>query len=195
MIVITNPFSIANEFQIIQQLFEEGLALLLVRKPTYSENEMRSFLSNIDDKHFSKLVLHEQHHLAQEFKINRIHLKEKNRIEISENFQKTVSYLSTSVHNINDFNELPSYFDAAFLSPVFPSISKPDYKSNENLLETINNRTNFNTELIALGGITENNIKIVLDSGFDSAALLGTIWLNDNPIQKFKKCQKIVHSY
>lgn len=195
MIVITNPFSIENEIQIIQQLFEEGLALLHVRKPAYSEKEMRSFLSNIDDKLYSKLVLHEQHHLGHEFNINSIHLKEKNRIEVSENFQKTVSYLSTSVHNINNFNELSAYFDVAFLSPVFESISKVGYGKNSSILETIKNRTNFNMELVALGGITENNIKMALDSGFDSVALLGSIWLNNNPIQKFKQCQKIVHSY
>ncbi len=195
MIVITNPFSIENEHQIIQQLFAEGLVLLHVRKPTYSENEMRCFLSNIDDKFYSKLVLHEQNHLTHEFKINSIHLKEKNRVEISENFQKTVSYLSTSVHNIIDFNELSPCFDGAFLSPVFESISKPEYKSDENLLESIKDRTNFNTKLIALGGLDENNIKIALDSGFDSVALLGSIWLNEHPIQKFKQCQKIIHSY
>ena len=195
MIVITNPFSIENEFQIIQQLFEEGLVSLHVRKPDYSEMEMRSFLSNIDEKWFSKLVLHEQHHLAQEFKINNIHLKEKHRIEISHNFKKTGSYLSTSVHNINDFNELSTSFDVAFLSPVFSSISKPDYKSEVNLFESIKNRTNFNTKLVALGGIKEENIKTALDSGFDSVALLGTIWLHDNPIQNFKKCQKIVLTY
>lgn len=195
MIVITNPFSIENEFQIIHQLFEEGLGLLHVRKPAHSENEMRSFLSKIDDKFYSKLVLHEQHHLAYEFKINQIHFKEKNRVEISHNFQKTVSYLSTSVHNINDFNELSTSFDVAFLSPVFESISKEGYGKNSTILETIVNRANFHTELIALGGITENNIKKALDSGFDSVALLGSIWLNDNPIQKFKVCQKIVHSY
>lgn len=195
MIVITNPFSIENEFQIINQLFEEGLALLHVRKPTYSENEMRSFLSNIDDKFYSKLVLHEQQHLAHEFKINSIHLKEKNRVEVSKNFQKTVSYLSTSVHNIIDFNELSAHFDVAFLSPVFESISKPNYKSEVNILESINKRTNFKTELIALGGVKESNIKTALDSGFDNVALLGSIWLFDNPIQNFKKCQKIVHSY
>jgi thiamine-phosphate pyrophosphorylase len=195
MIVITNPFSIENEFQILHQLFEEGLELLHIRKPAYSEKEMRSFLSHIDDKFYSKLVLHEQHHLAYEFNINRIHLKEKNRVDVSENFQKTGSYLSTSVHTINDFNELPPYFDHAFLSPVFESISKEGYGKNSTILETIVHRTNFNTKLVALGGINENNIKIVLDSGFDSVALLGSIWLNDHPIQKFKQCQKIVHSY
>ena len=195
MIVITNPFSIENEFQILHQLFEEGLELLHVRKPTYSEKEMRSFLSHIEDKFYSKLVLHEQHHLHYEFKINNMHLKENERVDVSENFQKTVSYLSTSVHTINDSNELSTYFDSAFLSPVFESISKEGYGKNSNILETIVHRTNFNTKLVALGGINKNNIKIALDSGFDSVALLGSIWLNDHPIQKFKQCQKIVHSY
>lgn len=195
MIVITNPFSIENEFQIIQQLFEEGLVSLHIRKPDYSENEMRNFLSNIDEVFYSKMVLHNHHKLTEEFKINSIHLKEKERVEISDNFQKTVSYLSTSVHNINDFNELPTYFDVAFLSPIFESISKEGYGKNSNILGTIVNRTNFSTELVALGGIKEDNIKLVLDSGFDNVALLGSIWLNENPIQKFKQCQKIVLTY
>ena len=52
MIVITNPFSIENEFQILHQLFEEGLELLHVRKPAYSEKEMRIFLSHIEDKFY-----------------------------------------------------------------------------------------------------------------------------------------------
>ena len=195
MIVITNPSSIENEFLIIHQLFEEGLGLLHVRKPIYSENEMRNFLSNIDIKFHSKLVLHDHHNLTNEFAINRIHFKEKDRVEISDNFQKTVSYLSTSVHNINDFNELFIYFDVAFMSPVFESISKEGYGKNSTILETIVNRTNFHTELVALGGLHESNIKKALDSGFDTVALLGSIWLNDNPIKNFKQCQKIVHTY
>lgn len=195
MIVITNPSSIENEFQLIQQLFEEGLEWLHVRKPGYSENEISSFLSKIDEKWFSKLVLHEQHHLAQEFKINSIHLKEKDRVEISHNFQKTVSYLSTSVHSVIDFNELFTSFDVAFLSPVFESISKEGYGKNSCILESIKNRTNFNTKLVALGGIKEDTIKTALDAGFDDVAVLGSIWLTENPIQNFKKCQKIVHSY
>lgn len=195
MIVITNPFSIENEFQILHQLFEEGLELVHVRKPTYSEKEMRSFLSRIDDKFYSKLVLHNHHKLVEEFQINRIHFSEKEQVNPARFLKPCRCIFSTSTHNLKTFNDLKTEFYYAFLSPVFPSISKPNYKSDENLLEAIRNRTNFNTKLVALGGINENNIKIALDSGFDSVALLGSIWLNDHPIQKFKQCQKIVHSY
>ncbi len=195
MIVITNPFSIENEFQLINQLFEEGLALLHIRKPAYSENEMRHFLTNIDEVFYSKIVLHNHHKLVEEFEINRIHFSEKERTNPAR-FQKPCRYLfSTSIHIIEEFNQLSTEWEYAFLSPVFQSISKPGYKSDLNLLESINVRTNFKTKLVALGGINENNIQIALDSGFDSVALLGSIWLNDNPIQKFIQCQKIVHSY
>lgn len=195
MIVITNPFSIENEFQIIQQLFEEGLASLHIRKPTYSEMEMKNFLLNIDAIFHSKLVLHNYHKLTEEFEINRIHFSEKERANPAK-FQKLCRYVfSTATHSMETFNDLKNEFEYAFLSPVFESISKEGYGKNSNILDTITNRTNFHTELVALGGINENNIKRALDSGFDSVALLGTIWLQDNPIQKFKQCQKIVLSY
>lgn len=195
MIVITNPFSIENEFQIIQQLFEEGLALLHIRKPSYSEIEMRNFLLNIDAVFHSKLVLHNYHKLTEEFEINRIHFSEKESANPAK-FQKPCRYVfSTATHNMETFNDLKNEFEYAFLSPVFESISKEGYGKNSTILDTITKRTNFHTELVALGGIKENNIKRALDSGFDSVALLGTIWLQDNPIQKFKQCQKIVLSY
>src|SRR5207248_661643 len=103
---------------------------------------------------------------------------------------------STSVHSINYFNDLNPKsihkFDYAFLSPIYPSISKPEYSSKINLAETIKQRTNFSTKLIALGGITSENIKTIFENGFDDAAILGTIWASNNPIENFKRCQQIV---
>jgi thiamine-phosphate pyrophosphorylase len=81
------------------------------------------------------------------------------------------------------------------LSPVYPSISKLGYKSSENHLETIKKRRNFNTKLVALGGISSENINETLKRGFDEVALLGTVWNSTNPLENFKKCQQIVHSF
>ena len=58
MIVITDTYSIDNESQIIHQLFEEGLVLLHVRKPTYSENEKREFVKTIGLEYLDKMVFH-----------------------------------------------------------------------------------------------------------------------------------------
>ncbi|MFH6960562.1 thiamine phosphate synthase [Flavobacterium aquidurense] len=196
MIVITNPASIANEISIIESLFEEGLSLLHIRKPDFSELEMAQYIHQIRLEFRSKLALHSHHELAEDFGIKRIHFSEKTRKEnlnVIEGFSKYC--ISTSTHSIEDFNALENDFDYAFLSPVFQSISKQDYYPKENLFESLKSRINYKTKVIALGGIDAENIKETLENGFDDVALLGTIWNNENPIKQFKLCLQIVQSH
>ena len=198
MVVITNPSSVANEISIIDSLFEEGLSLLHIRKPDFSELEIAQFIHQIKLEFRSKLVLHNHHQLADDFGISRIHFSEKerkNNPDFLARFSKSYRYKSTATHSIEDFNSLENSFDYAFLSPVFTSISKEDYHPKANLFEALKSRTNFNTKVIALGGIDSENIKKTLENGFDDVALLGTIWNTHNPIKNFKLCQKIALSF
>lgn len=194
MIVITNPIAIANEISTIHSLFENGLELLHIRKPDFSELEMKTFVSSIVTEYRKQLVLHSQHQLANEFGINRIHLTEKMRTETSEEslkkWKESGFTLSTSIHKMEDFEKLPAAFDYAFFGPIFESISKPNYISNLDFKKEIRQRKNNKTALIALGGITSERIKTALGYGFDDVALLGTIWNSNNPIENFKLCHK-----
>jgi thiamine-phosphate pyrophosphorylase len=76
-----------------------------------------------------------------------------------------------------------------FISPIYPSISKKGYSSSINWVKEIRLRTNFNTTLVALGGITPYRIKELKTMGFDDYALLGTIWEADQPLKQFELCQ------
>ena len=180
MIVITNPIPIANEINTIHSLFESGLELLHIRKPDLSATEMRSFLSEIKSDFRGQLVLHSHHHLASAFGINRIHFSESERKKTValfgksafETFKTKGFHLSTSVHGMEDFNALSNTFEYAFLSPIFPSISKEGYSTKTNLFEAIKNRSNYATKLIALGGIESKNAELTLENGFDNVALL-----------------------
>jgi len=194
MIVITKPSTIINEISIIESLFEEGLSLLHIRKPDFSELEMAQFIHTIRLEFRSNLVLHSHHQLAEDFGISRIHFSEKNRRNIFS-ISSDQKILSTSTHSIEDFNSLKNDFDYAFLSPVFTSISKENYHPKTNLFEALKRRTNHKIKVIALGGIDAKNIKETLENGFDDIALLGTIWNNENPIKQFKLCQQIAQSY
>lgn len=198
MIVITNPFFVEDEIQILHSLFEEGLSLLHVRKPDFSELEMAQFIHQIKLEFRTNLVLHSYHHLGEDFGINRFHFSEKERnnlIQSSARFSKPCRYkYSTSTHAIEDFNSLEN-FDYAFLSPVFKSISKENYHPKIDLFEAIKSRTNHKTKMVALGGIDSQNITKALENGFDDVALLGSIWKNENPLKQFKLCQKIALSY
>lgn len=194
MIVITNPSAVTNEISIIESLFDEGLFLLHIRKPDFSEYEMAQYIHQIKLEFRSKLVLHSHHQMADDFGINRIHFSETERKKIDF---KTIEnmILSTSTHSIEDFNALENIFEYAFLSPVFTSISKENYTPKTNLLEDVKQRTNFDSKMVALSGIHPGNIEKTLQKGFDNVALLGAIWNNENPIKQFKLCQQIVHSY
>ncbi|TDX14069.1 thiamine phosphate synthase [Flavobacterium sp. S87F.05.LMB.W.Kidney.N] len=197
MIVVTNPFSVENETNMIQSLFAEGLSLLHIRKPDFSELEMAQFIHQIKLEFRDRIVLHNHHALAEDFGINRFHFSEKERKQTHdspERFSKPCRY-STSTHSIKDFNLLDSDFDYAFLSPVFKSISKENYHPETDLFEEIKSRTNYKTKVIALGGIDSHNIQKVLQNGFDDIALLGSIWKNENPLKQFTLCQQIALSY
>lgn len=199
MIVITNPIPTTNEISTIHSLFENGLELIHVRKPDFSAVEMKVFLLEIKLEFRQQLVLHSHHQLAPAFGINRLHLSENIRKEICPEmlylYNEQGVHLSTSTHDIESFNDLRIFFEYSFLSPVFPSISKTNYQSDTDLFESIKSRTNFSTRLVALGGLSSENISKTIEAGFDNVALLGSIWNSNNPIKKFKLCQQIVHSY
>ncbi|MFC3336824.1 thiamine phosphate synthase [Flavobacterium palustre] len=193
MIIISNPTAVANEIKLIHSLFENGMELFHIRKPDFSEEEMKVFVTAIGLEYRNRLVLHSYHHLAEEFGIKRLHFSSTNR---PDNFQKTEGFsISTSTHSIEEFNALSEDFDYAFLSPVFKSISKENYEPNVNWSTEIEKRIHFKTKLIGLGGIQSENIHQAMEIGFNNVALLGSIWNSNNPIENFKSCQQIVFRF
>lgn len=193
IIVITPEEWVQNETEIINALFQEGLDLLHIRKPFIHSDEMRDFIQKIHSEFYHRLVLHSHYDLAESFNISRFHFRETDRQdELYKSF--TDKTISTSVHNIETFNELSDDWEYAFISPVFPSISKKGYGKDSNILNAIKNRNNSNVKLIALGGIHEKNINKVVSSRVDGIALLGAIWGNDNPLQIFRRCRQNVLS-
>lgn len=193
IIVITSEGLVQNETEIINALFQEGLDLLHIRKPFIHSEEVTDFIQNIHSEFHQQLVLHSHYNLAERFNISRFHFREIDRQnELYKSF--TDQTISTSVHDIETFNELSDDWEYAFISPVFPSISKKGYGENSNILNEIQKRNNSNVKLIALGGIHEKNISEVFNSRVDGVALLGAIWESNNPIDIFRKCRKSVLS-
>ncbi|SUX47548.1 thiamine phosphate synthase [Chryseobacterium indoltheticum] len=191
IIVITPEDIVQNETELINELFQEGLNLLHIRKPFINAEEMTDFIQKIDSKFQSQLVLHSHYNLAENFNISRFHFREIDRKNgLYQSF--TDKTISTSVHDIETFNELSGNWEYSFISPVFPSISKKGYGENSNILNDIKKRDNSNVRLIGLGGINENNIKEVFESEIDGVALLGAIWESDEPLGVFKKCRQNV---
>lgn len=193
IVVITPEELVQNETEIINALFKEGLDLLHIRNPFINSKEMKDFIQNIHSEFHHQLVLHSHHDLAERFNISRFHFREIDRQnDLFKSFADQT--ISTSVHDIETFNELSDDWEYAFISPVFPSISKKGYGENSNILNEIKKQNNSNVKLIALGGIHENNVSGVFNSRVDGVALLGAIWESNNPLDIFRKCRKSVLS-
>lgn len=193
IIVITPEKWIQNEVELINELFHEGLDLLHIRKPFISSGEMTDFIQKVNPEFHFQLVLHNHHDLDENFDISRLHFREIDRQnELYKSFSD--KRISTSVHTIESFNQLNEDWEYAFISPVFPSISKKGYGENSTIVNDIKKRNNSNVKLIALGGINENNINKFLENDVDGVALLGAIWENDEPLNVFRKCRQNVLS-
>ncbi|KFF20572.1 thiamine phosphate synthase [Chryseobacterium sp. JM1] len=190
ILVITPEVSFQNEAEIINQLFQEGLDLLHIRKPMFIREEMKSFLDHIDEKFYAQLVLHGFYDMGKEYPITRFHFREADRLAGGFKSYANEYIISTSVHDIETFNALGKEWEYAFASPVFPSISKKGYGEQSAVMEDLKHRTNHDVKLIALGGINENNISKVFENGADGAAILGGIWESGEPVHSFKKCRE-----
>ncbi len=194
ILVITPELIVPNETEVINQMFQEGLDLLHIRKPWISRNEMIEFITQIDETFHSQLVLHTHYDLGKEYGISRFHFREIDRQEEKYRTFTEGNTVSTSVHHIITYNTLEKEWEYAFISPFFPSISKKGYGMNSTIKEAIQNRNNPDVKLIALGGISDNNIQEVFEADVDGAALLGAIWESEEPLKVFRKCRNVLMS-
>lgn len=187
---ISPEFEAKNEHAAIHQLLDGGMDLFHIRKYHYSDEMLKTYIEKIDENLRGRLVLHSHFHLAKELGIKRLHCNEKiRRTDLS--FSTDGFAFSTSVHSITDFNQLTDEWKYAFLSPVFPSISKKGYGTMQSVFGELGQRENHTVALIALGGIHSENYKNVRMQGADGAALLGSIWQCPQPLNILKKCKEI----
>jgi thiamine-phosphate pyrophosphorylase len=189
LIVISAPAEIQHEASVVNALFDEGLELLHLRKPAYSEDMLSDLVSKIDRVHRAKLVLHQHHPVADRLGICRIHFPEVNRLTATPGqlatWKKNNFKLSTSVHDMKEYESLSACFEYAFFGPVFQSISKQGYRPLQESQRV--EKKNESVKIIAIGGICGDNIAMVKQANYDGAAMLGAIWSNPaNAIKAFK---------
>jgi len=192
LVVISNPVAIPNEAGIINRLFEAGLSRFHLRKPDYNAQQVAALLRQIDEQYHHSIALHQHHAVAPYFGIQRLHYTEQQRLSTHEgrlDLQNQEGYiLSTSVHDVAALQAL-TWFDSAFLGPVFNSISKPGYNakwSEDFYLD----KQRIGLNMIALGGVESSNLNKIKAMNFDGAAMLGMIWNNPDMAVANFKCLK-----
>lgn len=191
LILISNPTPLLEEATLINQFFDEGLDVFHIRKPQDSELNVMKLIEAIDPRYHMQISLHQHHHLADDYGIKRLHFSEYLRRSQGNDsvvtLEKQGFILSTSVHNVEDFELLSDTFTYSFIGPVFESISKPGYLStSENLKPKLNKRA----KAVALGGIQASNIH-QLKKHFDGVGILGAVWCAEFPLKNFLQIKNI----
>lgn len=146
-----------------------------IRKPQFTEMEMREYLSAFPADVRERLSLHDHHTLAREMGIGGVHLNSRNPALANGLERKRVS---ASCHSIKEFAEKQGHCAYCFLSPVFDSVSKQGYSSafSANELKKALADGILNDKAVALGGVTHNNIPLLQEMGFSACASVGDLW-------------------
>jgi len=176
LIVVTPPEYFKGEAELINQFFAEGLALLHLRKALVDPEQFRALMHGIDPVYYPRIAIHQQHELAAEFGIRRLHFKEAERRQLrQEEIGRLCSdgfHLSSSIHDLEEISGLEG-FDYVFYGPVFNSISKTGYHTvlaDDFVLPA------HQVKVFAIGGVEEGKLQQLKQMNFDGAAVLGSLW-------------------
>ncbi len=198
IVLLTPENEMPNETGIANSLFAAGLQRLHVRKYGASEAQLTQYISTIHPQFRQRIVIHSHFHLLHDLGLGGIHLNTATRLaptlsSITHGIPAKVT--STSFHSWQEITENTIPYRYVFISPVFNSISKPGYlagidRSQLSAVKAQQNASGTAPAIYALGGIDQTNIITLKNEGFDGAALLGSIWQAQDPLQAFTNTLK-----
>jgi len=175
-VVFSYHLNIFNEIKIIIGLFENGLEKFHLRKPEMSLDEYRNVIKSIPAEFHNRIMIHSHFELFGEFNLLGYHVianKRESFVHLKENYVR-----STFCYQFDEIENLGNQFNYVMIGPVFKSISVKNQNgsfSHEYLHEIFNSKR-FIPKVVAIGGIKEDTTEIALNYGFDSVAILGSIW-------------------
>lgn len=138
-----------------------------IRKPGATPAQVEALVKSIPAEFYPRLTLHDHFDVARRLSLGGVHLNSRN----PQPPHGWNGLISRSLHSIAEIAD--GGYDYAFLSPVYPSISKPGYKGNFDFDEL---RSAVNDRIFALGGVTPERFDEIRSLGFGGVAMLGDVW-------------------
>jgi thiamine-phosphate pyrophosphorylase len=163
VIVLTPPYDLPAEARLLIALLDAGLNRLHLRKPHSSTADLAALLTEIPEHHHRRIVVHGHPELCGHFSLAGVH---------GATFPGAIS---CSLHALE---ELPRArdFEYVFLSPIFPSSSKPGYLPRFSLQQCQESLQSCPGTVMALGGVTPETAPRARQAGFSGVAAIGAVW-------------------
>lgn len=172
---------IEGEIEKVRACFDTGLNCFHLRKPGWSIAQYEAYVAQFSVAHQKKIHVHAL--MTSKNGLGGIHLPEgiwRNLSDVDWQVLRKEAdafkqQLSVSLHSFKGAKQALRYSDYAFLSPVYDSISKPEYRASTIVWEDIKEKP-YHTKIIALGGVRMENYQALKNAGFDGVAVLGAFW-------------------
>lgn len=176
IVVITPPGPVPQETETLLALLNRKVRIHL-RKPGWTSEALTRWINAIPVPQRQYLSLHVPPLPGQAVSLGGLHLKSEAPAGLVP--ASWSGRLSKSFHSFEAIEQytVPA-LDYGFLSPVFNSISKPEYRQKfapEVLKQFLAHRQN-KMPLFALGGICPATVGEARAMGFDGIAVLGAFW-------------------
>ncbi len=173
IIVITPPYALERESELIMAALGAGAYRVHIRKPTWSRAQTAELVESIPPFLRERITLHDYFDLYEELGVGGLHVNGRNR-EFSAHF---LDSKSRSCHTLEELRQSGG-LDYATLSPIYDSISKVGYCSNFSYRELLEAKREgyLGQNTVALGGVTPKRITELYYLGFGGAALMGYVW-------------------
>lgn len=174
LIVLTAPEWLPDEAAAVTALFAQGLRRLHLRKSAASREELDAFIVALPAAVRGRIVLHDHFDLQPRWGLGGVHLNGRNPLPPTG----CSGTVSRSCHSLEEVAAWRDRLDYLFLSPIFDSISKQGYRAGfaaEELSRAAREGI-IDWRVMALGGVTPDNLAQVRAWGFGGAAVLGDLW-------------------
>jgi thiamine-phosphate pyrophosphorylase len=187
LVVISPERDRPDEHSVLEAFFAVGLERYHLRKPEASRDDLRAWIERVPSRWRSRLVLHQHHELVEVMSLGGRHWRDEAATPLAGT--GVTAFTSRSCHTLATLRAALGGYSAVFFGPVFPSLSKPGYGPKEAqvgdaLGAVLHTRSaaERRTEVIALGGVTAENLALAGALGFDGVAVLGAVWLAPDPV-------------
>lgn len=180
----------------IKTLMDEGLDNVIIRekeinilKLEWITNEIKKYKDENNLR--TNIILHSNFELAEKLKVDGVHIpynlyksyddEMKNKLKK----WKRQGKVGFSVHSIEEIREIEFIAEYVLLSPVFKPSCKEVYGKGIEWIRDINHQTKV--EIVALGGITTDNVQSVYSAGINSVGVMSALMNESVKVHQFKR--------
>ncbi|MDB6170419.1 MAG: hypothetical protein JWM88_3283 [Verrucomicrobia bacterium] len=208
LVVISPETEDPRELAVMGSLLAAGLERYHVRKPVWSREQLRHWLTVVPAEWRPRLVLHQHHQLVDEFGLGGRHWRDmpgnaggSTAPFLTAALSAPGRLASRSCHELGALQAAFDRYDSIFFGPIFPTMSKPGYgpsgsfsPQDVSLLLRARTAEQRRASVLALGGITAETAPRAIALGFDGVAVLGAIWQSEDPVGVFTEIRESVRA-